>query len=58
MPRDFLHNHPQFADLVRIVAEEKGILDLQQASRFIPDEAGNYAAIELQARDTGLLKGE
>lgn len=25
MPRDFLHNHPQFADLVRIVAEEKGI---------------------------------
>jgi hypothetical protein len=25
MPRDFLHNHPQFADLVRIVADEKGI---------------------------------
>lgn len=25
MPRDFLHNHPQFADLIRIVAEEKGI---------------------------------
>jgi hypothetical protein len=25
MPRDFLHNHPEFADLIRIVAEEKGI---------------------------------
>jgi hypothetical protein len=25
MPRDFLYNHPQFADLIRIVAEEKGI---------------------------------
>ncbi|WP_245508956.1 nucleotidyl transferase AbiEii/AbiGii toxin family protein [Bradyrhizobium nanningense] len=25
MPRDFLHNHPQFADLIRIVAEGKGI---------------------------------
>jgi hypothetical protein len=25
VPRDFLHNHPQFADLIRIVAEEKRI---------------------------------
>ncbi|MEH2503282.1 putative nucleotidyltransferase component of viral defense system [Bradyrhizobium sp. AZCC 1578] len=25
MPRDYLHSHPQFADLIRIVAEEKGI---------------------------------
>jgi Nucleotidyl transferase AbiEii toxin, Type IV TA system len=25
MPRDYLHNHPQFADLIRIVAEQKGI---------------------------------
>jgi Nucleotidyl transferase AbiEii toxin, Type IV TA system len=25
MPGDFLHNHPQFADLMRIVAEEMGI---------------------------------
>jgi predicted nucleotidyltransferase component of viral defense system len=25
MPLDFLHNHPEFADLIRIVAEEKGI---------------------------------
>jgi hypothetical protein len=25
MPADYLHNYPQFADLIRIVAEEKGI---------------------------------
>ena len=25
MSRDFLHNHPQFADLIRIVAQEKSI---------------------------------
>jgi hypothetical protein len=25
MPADFLHDHPQFADLIRIVAEEKSI---------------------------------
>jgi hypothetical protein len=25
MPRDFLHNDPEFSDLIRIVAEEKGI---------------------------------
>jgi hypothetical protein len=25
MPRKYLHNHPQFADLVRMVAQEKGI---------------------------------
>ena len=25
MPADYLHNHPQFAELIRIVAEEKGI---------------------------------
>ena len=25
MPRDFLHNHRQFADLLRIVAEAQGI---------------------------------
>jgi hypothetical protein len=25
MPREYLHNHLQFADLIRIVAEEKGI---------------------------------
>jgi len=25
MPADYLHNHPQFAELIRIVAREKGI---------------------------------
>jgi hypothetical protein len=25
MPPDYLHNHPEFSDLIRIVAEEKGI---------------------------------
>lgn len=25
MPRDFLHNHPQYADLIRIVADNEGI---------------------------------
>ena len=25
MPREYLHNHAQFAGLIRIVAEEKGI---------------------------------
>jgi len=26
MPRDFLHNHAQFADLIRIVADDRGIV--------------------------------
>ena len=25
MPREYLHNHPEFAELIRIVAAEKGI---------------------------------
>src|ERR1700735_4270697 len=25
MPRDYLHNHPEFADLIRIVAKERSI---------------------------------
>ncbi len=25
MPADFLHNHPQFPELIRIVAQQKGI---------------------------------
>ena len=25
MPADYLHKHPQFADLIRIVAQDKGI---------------------------------
>jgi hypothetical protein len=25
MPADYLHNHPQFSDLIRIVAKARGI---------------------------------
>ena len=25
MPRDLLHNHPQFGELIRIVADHQGI---------------------------------
>jgi hypothetical protein len=25
MPSDYLHNHPQFRDLIRIVADQRGI---------------------------------
>jgi hypothetical protein len=25
MPTDYLHNHKQFSDLIRIVAEQKGV---------------------------------
>lgn len=25
MPRDFLHNHPEFAELIRIVSDQHGI---------------------------------
>jgi hypothetical protein len=34
MPCDFLHNHPQFADLIRIVAAERW--------RAAADEDGHY----------------
>jgi phosphonate transport system substrate-binding protein len=36
--------------------QDKAILDLQRASRFVPTKAENYAAIEAAARDAGLLK--
>ena len=26
MPREFLHNHPQFADLIRIVVAERRVV--------------------------------
>jgi hypothetical protein len=32
MPRDFLHNHPQFADLIRIVADREGIANQSQVA--------------------------
>ncbi|MGS0742298.1 putative selenate ABC transporter substrate-binding protein [Glaciimonas sp. GG7] len=36
--------------------DDKEILDLQRATRFIPTKAENYAAIEAAARNAGLLK--
>lgn len=36
--------------------QDKAILDLQRASKFIPTKAGNYAAIEVAAQNAGLLK--
>jgi phosphonate transport system substrate-binding protein len=37
-------------------AQDKAILDLQRATRFIRTKAGNYGAIETAARSAGLLK--
>ena len=36
--------------------QDKEILDLQRATRFIPTKAENYTAIEAAARNAGLLK--
>ena len=36
--------------------EDKAILDLQRASKFIPTNAANYTNIEAAARNAGLLK--
>jgi phosphonate transport system substrate-binding protein len=36
--------------------EDKAILDLQRASKFIPTKAANYTNIEAAARNAGLLK--
>jgi phosphonate transport system substrate-binding protein len=36
--------------------QDKAILDLQRASRFIPTKAENYASIEKAAQNAGLLK--
>jgi phosphonate transport system substrate-binding protein len=36
--------------------EEKAILDLQRASKFIPTKAANYTNIEAAAKNAGLLK--
>ena len=36
--------------------EDKAILDLQRASKFIPTKAANYANIEAAAKNAGLLK--
>ena len=37
-------------------AQDKEILDLQRASKFVPTKAENYATIEAAARHAGLLK--
>lgn len=37
-------------------AEDKAILDLQRASKFIPTKAANYTSIETAAKSAGLLK--
>jgi len=45
-----------FVSLDPAKPEDKQILDLQRASRFIPTKASNYASIETAARSAGLLK--
>jgi phosphonate transport system substrate-binding protein len=37
-------------------AQDKVILDLQRATKFIPTKAENYGAIEAAAQNAGLLK--
>ena len=45
-----------FLSLNKNDAQDKEILDLQRATKFIPTKAENYAAIEAAARSAGLLK--
>lgn len=45
-----------FLSLDTSKAEDKEILELQRASRFIPTKAENYKAIEAAAHNAGLLK--
>ncbi len=45
-----------FVSLDPAKPEDKQILDLQRATRFIPTKASNYASIETAARSAGLLK--
>lgn len=40
MPADYLHNHRQFADLIRIVAQERGI-DPAESRRSFYDWLAN-----------------
>jgi phosphonate transport system substrate-binding protein len=44
-----------FLDLNPATAQDREILDLQRASRFIPTRAENYQGIEAAARSAGLL---
>ena len=41
--------------LDKSTAEGKEILDLQRATRFVPNKAANYKGIEAAARSAGLL---
>jgi len=43
MPRDFLHNHPQFADLIRIVADAEAIRAAIVDRNAAPPAAGSNA---------------
>ena len=45
-----------FLTLDKNDAQDKEILDLQRATKFIPTKAENYSSIEAAARDAGLLK--
>ncbi|MFC5474962.1 putative selenate ABC transporter substrate-binding protein [Paraherbaspirillum soli] len=45
-----------FLSLNKNDPQQKEILDLQRATRFIPTKAENYVAIEAAARNAGLLK--
>ncbi|HTN93010.1 MAG TPA: putative selenate ABC transporter substrate-binding protein [Gallionella sp.] len=45
-----------FLSLDGKIGQEKEILELQHASKFIPTDNENYSAIETVARSTGLLK--
>jgi phosphonate transport system substrate-binding protein len=45
-----------FLSLDSAKPEDKAILDLQRASKFIPTKAANYTNIEAAAKNAGLLK--
>ena len=47
---------PEMPCLLKNDAQGKEILDLQRATKFIPTQAANYAAIEAAARSASLLK--
>ncbi len=44
-----------FLDLDRANPEQRALLELQRATRFVPTKAENYKAIEAAARNAGLL---
>ena len=44
-----------FLKLDPAIPEDKVLMDLQRASKFVPTKAGNYAGIEAAARSAGLI---